>query len=139
MQLFAIVSSALLILPVLAAPFDFSAPSDTTTLLKPGTIQQHIASAAAGTRTWLSYCQNMNFGGNCAEQYPNLGVCYNVARILNNAITSYSVVNGCCAFYDGEGCTNKLFVAFNRKDTNINAQNNDRISTYRCNSDCNGL
>lgn len=60
-----------------------------------------------------------------------------------NQVTSYKVTSGCCGFYKGEHCTERLFLAYKRSDEKIGrkvgGENNDATSAIMCNHTCTGL
>lgn len=63
--------------------------------------------------------------------------CTSTGDDANDMATAIKVENGCCAFYNGDKCSEFLFAATNRQDGEMKGGENNSISSFWCNADPN--
>ncbi|KAI5842803.1 hypothetical protein BZA05DRAFT_411481 [Tricharina praecox] len=77
-----------------------------------------------------------NYKGDSIKVEPARSSCNDVGSKMNDRITSFKVLYGCCNFYRNGGCNDLLFQADRREHSNIGSTNSDQISSYKCNLTC---
>ncbi|KAI5798387.1 hypothetical protein FPQ18DRAFT_399929 [Pyronema domesticum] len=88
--------------------------------------------------TYMIACKHQDFHGWCIpdNKWVPWGKCFTLDKTHSNAITSYRVLDGCCAFFRRPGCTDRLFEAHNRGHGKLGKGHNDQISSYKCAKEC---
>ncbi|CAL8583245.1 hypothetical protein XPA_008876 [Xanthoria parietina] len=85
-----------------------------------------------GAYCWVSYADSMSR----ADRLP-WETCTSTGDDANDMATAIKVENGCCAFYNGDKCSEFLFAATNRQDGEMKGGENNSISSFWCNADPN--
>lgn len=62
------------------------------------------------------------------------GKCYTIRSYFNNRMSSYTIVNGYCTFFDDPTCKSLLFSSksYGNKRPNLPTTFNNRVSSFSC-------